>query len=200
MVKSFNLLERFPDRWRSLKEIQAICDSDLVPLKDGSDSHTLPHLWKCMDAELNNAFILSHEGLAGADEYACSRWESILGLVAPDDMPLEDRQFTIYTKLFTRPPYSYNNVIKMIEFLIDSKAYDFKRDVNTKTVEIKIAVSSRYKAEAITELLDNIIPANMILNITIVYTTHDHMTIHTHDELSVYTHDEIKVTQMYEEI
>ena len=75
MERSFNLLEHFPDRWRSLLEVQAICDSDLVPV-DGDDKHTIPHLWKCMDTELNNAFIVPYDTKPGADEYTCSRYRT----------------------------------------------------------------------------------------------------------------------------
>lgn len=200
MEKSSNpLLEYLPDRWRQLEEVKAICDSDMLPVDDG-DTHTLAHLWDCMDAELNNVFILPYGDLNGADKYACSRWESILGIVAPDDMSLEDRQFNIFTKLFQSAPYSYKKLEEMLDELVGASNYDMSRDVDGKVLNVKLSIVSRYRINSVVDLLDRIVPANMILNITIVYTTHDHMTIHTHDELSVYTHDEIKVTQMYDEI
>lgn len=197
MAKSFPLLEYFPDRWRELKEVKAICDSDVTSV-DGDDRHTLQHLWKCMDAELNNAFILPYGDKEGADEYTCSRWESILGIVPADDMTLDDRQFNIYTKLFQSTPYTYRKLIEMMDYLVGETNYRMTRDVKAKTLQVKISIGSRFKAESVKELLDRIVPANVLLNIEIAYTTHNNMSAYTHNELSVYTHDEIKITQMYD--
>ena len=195
MDRSFNLLEHLPERWRSLKEVIAICDSDVKPVGDRVE-HTLPHLWDCMDAELNNAFILPYGDKEGADEYACYRWETILGIVAPDDMPLRDRQFNIYTKLYQSTPYTYNRLEDMLSEFVEPTNYTMTRDVSSKTIEVKISLKSRFMAESVAELLDRIVPADMILNVIIIYTTYNDISQYTHNELSVYTNDEIKVTQM----
>ena len=195
MDRSFNLLEHLPERWRSLKEVIAICDSDVKPVGDRVE-HTLPPLWDCMDAELNNSFILPYEDKHGADEYACYRWESILGIVAPDDMTLRDRQFNIYTKLYQSTPYTYNRLEDMLSEFVEPTNYTMTRDVSSKTIEVKISLKSRFMAESVAELLDRIVPADMILNVIIIYTTYNDISQYTHNELSVYTNDEIKVTQM----
>ena len=195
MDRSFNLLKHLPERWRSLKEVIAICDSDVKPVGDRVE-HTLPHLWDCMDAELNNSFILPYEDKDGADEYACYRWESILGIIAPDDMTLRDRQFNIYTKLYQSTPYTYNRLEDMLSEFVEPTNYTMTRDVSSKTIEVKISLKSRFMAESVAELLDRIVPADMILNVIIIYTTYNDISQYTHNELSVYTNDEIKVTQM----
>lgn len=197
MERSFDLLEHFPDRWRDLKEIQAICNSDLKPV-NGHDEHTLPHLWKCLENELNNVFILPYGDKPGADADACSRWESILGIFPPNDDTLEDRQFRIYTKLIQTLPYSYKNVQKMLDDLVGNENYKMTRDVGKKTLDVKVSLGGDFekRADSITDLLDNIVPANIILNIKIAYTTYDNMSAYTHEELSAYTHKEITTTEM----
>lgn len=195
MARSFNLLEHFPDRWRSLLEVQAICDSDLLPVGD-DDRHTIPHLWKCMDAELNNSFIIPYDTEPGADEYTCSRWEKMLGIVPADDMTLDDRQFNIYTKLFQSTPYTYEKLKVMLDELIGETNYSTTRDVDNKTLTVKLSLGSRFKFDAVNELLDRIIPADIILNTTVAYTTNEDMSAYTHNELSAYTHNEIKITEM----
>ena len=195
MERSFNLLEHFPDRWRSLLEVQAICDSDLVSV-DGDDKHTIPHLWDCMETELNNAFIVPYDTKPGADEYTCSRWEKMLGIVPADDMTLDDRQFNIYTKLFQSTPYTYEKLKVMLDDLIGETDYYLDRDVNNKSLTVKLSLQSRFKADSVNDLLDRIIPADIILNTTVAYTTNDDMSKYTHDELSAYTHNEIKITEL----
>lgn len=195
MARSFNLLEHYPDRWRDLKEIQAICDSDILEA-DGDGRHTLPYLWDCMDTELNNAFILPYEGSPGMDEYACSRWESMLGIVAAHDATLDDRQFVIYSRMFKYYPYSYRNLQYILDEMIGVGQWSMSRDVGKKELNVVLRLSSRFKIQAMREFLDKIVPANMLLNITIAYTTYEVMEDYTHDELSEYTHDEIPITEL----
>lgn len=195
MAKSFDLLKHYPDRWRELKEIQAICNSDLLPV-DEQDVHTLPHLWKCMDAELNNGFILPYGDMEGADEYACSRWEKMLGIVPANDMTLDDRQFNIYTKLYQDTPYSIGKLREILDYLVGETDYALTRDVVNKTISVKLSLGSRFKANAVQDLLDKIVPADMILNISVAYTTNENMSKYTHNDLSTYTHNEIKITEM----
>ena len=111
-------------------------------------------------------------------------------------MTLRDRQFNIYTKLYQSTPYTYNRLEDMLSEFVEPTNYTMTRDVSSKTIEVKISLKSRFMAESVAELLDRIVPADMILNVIIIYTTHNDISKYTHNELSVYTNDEIKVTQM----
>ena len=161
-----------------------------------TEIHTLKHLWECMDQELNNAFIMPYNGKAGADEYACSRWEAMLGIVPSQDATLEERQFVIYVKMFQVAPYSIRKLQSILDGLLGEGESAIVRDVGNQTLNVTLDLSSRFKSAAIEELLDNIVPANMILNTSIAYTTYDNMANHAHEELSDYTHDEIIVTEL----
>lgn len=197
MARSFDLLKHYPDRWRELKEIQAICDTDVLDV-DGDDTHTLQHLWKCMDDELNNVFITEYKDKPGADEYACSRWEKILGITPADDMTLDERQFVIFTKLYIQAPYTFKKLQMMLDDMLGAGEWSMKRDVSGKKLSVLLDLSSRFKAEAVKELIDNIVPANMILNTDIAYTTHKDLEPYTHQELEPFTHEEITITEFSE--
>ena len=237
MEQSVDLISYFPDRWRELREIKVICDtdeksvippvelrklipslhashddltvfthdelsaftqSDLVGLSSSvTDIHTIPHLWECIDAELNNVFILPYEGEDGADDYACSRWESILGIVPYDDSNLEDRQFVIYTKLYRQLPYSYQHLRKMLDDLVGKGNWVMTRSVENKTLDVRISMELLHtsRLEAVRELLENIVPANMQLFVSMDSTTYGDLTPYTYEELSVYTCEDIKVQE-----
>ena len=191
MEKSFNLLEYYPDRWRELKEVQAICDSDVTEI-DGSDNiHTLQHLWECLETDLNNVFILPYGDNDGANEMACERWESMLGIVPTDDMTLDDRQFVIYTKLFQTTPYSYRNLQNILTDLIGNDGFTLSRNVEDKWLIVVVNESNKFKANAVKELIENITPVDMRLNVTISMTPHGYLEKYTHDDLDEYTHKEI---------
>lgn len=197
MEKSFSPIEHYPDRWRKLKEIQAISNTDVVPLpNDGVDVHTLQHLWSCMEQELNNAFITTSGDNPGADEHACSRWEKMLGIIPSNEATLDDRQFAIYTRLFQMVPYTYEKIRNTLASILGEEKTTIDIDVENQTVKVIMTLGSRFKIDSIGELMDSIVPANMILIMDIDHTTHDDLSKYAHDELTPYTHEEIRITEL----
>ena len=197
MAKSFNPIEHYPDRWRELKEIKAISNTDIAPVSDGElEVHTLQHIWDCIEQELNNAFILSFGDNPGMDEYACSRWEKMLGIKPSNEASLDDRQFVIYTRLFQMTPYSLENIRKMINSILGDESTTIDPDVEHQIIKIVLSLSSRFKRDAIKELMENIVPANMILIVDVDNTTHEDLEKYTHEYLEKYTHEEITITEL----
>ena len=160
--------------------------------------HTLQYLWDCMDQELNNRFISSYETEDGADEYTCSRWEKMLGITAPNDATLDDRRFAIIIRLFQRPPYTIRSLQALFDDLLGAGESVIIRDVGNKTIKVVLDLSSRFKNNAVREFLENMVPADMILNIEIAYTTYKDLEPYTHKELEPFTHEEIVVTEFSE--
>lgn len=237
MERSFDLLSHFPDRWRELREVQAICETDVksvVPpteikkvipslqpthdefkvythdelgeyshddliklITNTTDMHTIVHLWDCMDAELNSVFILPYGGKDGADDNACSRWESILGIIPYDDSDLDDRRFVIYSKMYQQIPYSYKHICKMLDDLVGKGNWVMARSVESKTLDVRISMQLLHtsRLEAVRELLENIVPANMQLFVSMDSTTYEDLTSYTYGELSAYTCEDIKIQE-----
>ena len=201
MVKSFDLLQHYPDRWRELKEIQAIVNTDLLPVIDEngevvSDVHTLQHLYDYMEQELKNSLISPYGDSPGADIETCKRWEKMLGIVPNTGATLEDRVFVIKLRLVQTAPYSLKTIQTLLDNLIGKGQSTLIRDVDDKSLEVILGLRSRFQIESVREMLDNMIPADMKLNMKIDYTTHDDMAKYDHDFLSQYTHDEIPITEM----
>ena len=158
--------------------------------------HTLQCLWGCIEQELDNNFIIGFGDKVGADDYACSRWEAILGIVPSNKAELEDRQIAIYTRMFHMVPYTYENIQKTLDSILGKGNTLLIPDVEAQTCKVILAVDNRFKFESVKELLDNIIPANMILTVEIDYRTHDDLSKYTHSRLGNYTHEIIKMTEL----
>lgn len=188
MEKSFTLIEHYPDRWRELRELQAICDTDIV----GDDVHTLQHLYECMEQELNNSFF-------ELDEYACSRWEKMLGIIPSNEATVDDRRFAICTRLFLLSPYTIEGVEDALASILGERKTRIKADVSTKEVKVIMHLDSRFKIDTITELMDAIIPANMKLTMSVDYTTFQDLENETHTQLEEYKHEDIPVTDELQE-
>lgn len=174
--------------------------TDLVPFVDDEgvvhDTHTLQHLYDCMEQELENSLISPYGDSSGADEETCKRWEKMLGIIPDVEATLDDRIFAINLRLFQAAPYSINKIQHILDSLLGKKEISLVRNVDEKTLLVIVRLSSRFKVESVREMLDNMIPANMSLTMKIDYTTYEDMEKYTHDELSQYTHDEIVITEM----
>lgn len=195
MERSFSPVEHYPYKWRELREIKAISDSDILPVSDGGvEVHTLQHMWDFMEQELNSAFITTYGDKNGADEYACSRWEKMLGLIPSNEASLSDRQFAIYIRLFQMTPYTLENIKKNLASILGENKTIILPDVETQEVKVVMSLDSRFKIDAIKELMDAITPANMKLIMDIDHTTYQDLEDETHNELAEYTHEEIPVT------
>lgn len=232
-------IEHYPDRWRDLKEIIAIVDTDILPCTPPSelvgvvptyytgytceqlgeltydeaskymynelsaddilcDIHTLQHLYECMEQELNNSLIIPYNDVGGADEYTCSRWESMLGIVPDSEASVADRIFVIQVKLFQIAPYTLEKIEHILTNLVGEKdtRYEIENNVADKEFTVTLDLSSRFKSNAVEEMLDNMLPANVNLVVKVNYTIHDKLTKYTHEALSKYTHDEIRTTEL----
>lgn len=180
----------FPDRWMELKEVQAIAYSDM---DDGSAG--LDTLAENIRQSLDNVMILSKDGTGGADEYGCSRWEKILGIEPPGTATLDDRRYAIYLKFFDARPYTWNNLDELLnEVLGADNQFIAERDVTKKTITIRLFLESLNQMDSVTEFLDQIVPADMILTIQQYFNRYSEIEKagNLYSDLEKYTYEQIR--------
>lgn len=180
----------FPDRWLELAEIQAIAYSDV---DDGSAG--LDTLADNIEQSLNNVMILSKDGIGGSDEYGCSRWEKILGIEPPGTATLEDRRYAIYLKFFDARPYTWSNLSELLnEVLGTDNQFLAERDVTKKTITIRLFLESLNQMDSVTDFLDQIVPADMIMTIQQYFNRYSEIekTGKTYLDLEAFTYDQLK--------
>ena len=70
---------------------------------------------------------------------------------------------------------------------------DFKLsvDVDKQSVSIVVALSSKELKDEIEKLAEKMVPANMMLEVLLWYTTHRMLEIKTHGALEQYTHEQM---------
>lgn len=181
----------FPDRWRELFEVQAIVYSDM---DDGSAG--LDTLADNIAQSLNNVMILSNGNVDGADDYACSRWEKILGIEPPGTATLEDRRYAIYLKFFDARPYTWNNLSILLDEVLGShNQYLIERDVTKKTLTVRLFLESLHQMDSVKDFLDQIVPADMILLIDQYFNRYSEIenTGKTYSDLESYTYEQLRI-------
>ena len=134
-----------------------------------------------------NQFIYSEDiDEEGVDRLGKSLKTELAGL------DFEDKVFKIKTLLFDNRPYNRANVRAMLESLCGENGYKIEFDGTAKSVTVKIDLGRKNQFNAVYELLDNVTPANMTLDVGLLYNLHSDLTAVTHGDLSEKTHEQIR--------
>ncbi len=107
-------------------------------------------------------------------------------------LSFEDKVFKIKTVLLDKRPYNIPNVKNMISSLCGEDGYTFDMDNDCFSVSVKLDLGRKNQFAAVFELLDKVIPSNMVLNVELLYNLHSDLSDKTHGDLSVMTHEQIR--------
>ena len=134
-----------------------------------------------------NQFIYSEDiDEEGVDRLGKSLKAELAGL------DFEDKVFKIKTLLFDNRPYNRANVKAMLSSLCGEDGYKIEFDGTAKSVTVMIDLGRTNQFNAVYKLLDNVTPANMTLDVGLLYNLHGDLTAVTHGELSAKTHEQIR--------
>ena len=123
---------------------------------------------------------------AGADRLAQSMKIDVSGLT------LEDKVFKIKSVLLDKRPYNIPNVKNMLSVLCGEDGYSFISDNENLSVTVKIDLGRKSQFSAVYELLDKVIPSNMLLNVSLLYNLYGDITGKTYGEMSSMTHEQLR--------
>lgn len=134
---------------------------------------------------------LADQSIMTATINGIKRWEKIFGITAKADETLEERRFRIIAKLNERPPYTIEALRNLLNIQLGEEGYTLLLSADTYELTVKLAISNETNFETVVELLDRILPANIVRVIT-MDNTYRIVSVFTHEQLAKYTHDEIR--------
>lgn len=170
------LIDYLPPFIQEYKEIKAIMDAEQDICEKGwSDTEN----------------ILADQFVQDATENGISRYEKILGITSKPTYTLEERRFDILTKMNEQLPYTMESVEKALTSLCGEDGYTVQLDPSEYKLHVKLDLSNENNFNAVCEMLDNIVPANIERNV-ILYNTNSILANHTHEELAAYTYDGLR--------
>lgn len=143
-------------------------------------------LW--MDAEnaLSDQFILD------ATAYGVSRWESMLDISPKDTDTLDERKFRILTRLNQELPFTMTRLKEALTTLCGADGFFIDLQANEYHITVKLALSNENNYQDVVNLLQKMVPANLIQTVMIMYNTHNTLAPFTHEYLSAFTHDQLR--------
>ena len=116
-------------------------------------------LSECIRRVLQDSFI--HD----ATEYGVGRWEKMLNIIPETTDSLEDRKIRVLTQLNVRLPYTWRVLQQMIASFVGEGNYEMSYINDFSKLIIKIKVDSDSQYYAVLNLLRNVVPQNVVIDL-----------------------------------
>ena len=170
------LIEYLPKYVQDYAEIKAIM---------GAEQTSIEGAWTDAENVMNDQFIQD------ATENGVKRWESILNIIPKGNYTLDERKFTILARLNEQLPYTEESLRNILTSLCGPDGYTLKISTDTYELTVKLAIANENNVKVVSELLDKMIPANMVKQV-MMFNTYLIINGFTHEELSRYTHKQLR--------
>lgn len=165
-------IEYYPKVIAEIKEMQVISgvfDKELLNLRGVID------------------YIYREMFIQTAEEAGLLHWEQILNITVTDYDDIELRRFNILAKLMSFKP----NLIESLNTLIGPGSYKLRYFNDEFRLKVTLILEKAEYAEAIRQLLDVIVPLNIVLSIYLAKNTHNDLKQRTHNDLHRFTFNEL---------
>lgn len=170
------LIDYLPPFVQEFREIRAIMDAEQISAETA---------WT--DAEN----VLADQFVQDATENGIKRYEKILKINPKGTYTLDDRKFNILARMNEQLPYTVKQLQASLESLCGEDGYTLKIDNDSYALTVKLALGNENNAEAVSQLLRKMLPANMMYNV-MLFNTHSILNMYTHAQLSAYTHKQVR--------
>ena len=127
-----------------------------------------------------------------SERYKISRFEKILGIQSLDTDTLEDRQFRVRTRISERLPYTVRVLEEKLKILCGDKGYTLNIDKEKQVVTVRVALVRKRMLTTVSEMLEEVIPLNMVIDVSLLYNSYSLLKNLTYQELSFFTQKEVR--------
>ena len=114
--------------------------------------------------------------------------ETILDIVPEVDDTIDDRRFNILLALAGQRPYTEIKLRELLNGICGEGNYRIVEDYKNYNVHFKVSLGVKKQRDAVTKLLRDLIPMNLIYDVDLLYNRHIDLARYTHKELAQFTH------------
>ena len=172
-----NLIDYLPEELREIEEFIRLF-SALEPERADMQNE--------IDRAYKNQFIKT------ADEAGISRFEKMYGITGSFADSPDTRRFKLLAMSIGMLPSTEKKLREMLSYLCGEDGFEFHPDYNNFHVKIRVALDKKECFSEVLNMCRNVIPANMTVDLSLMYTQIKEITGYTHGYLSGCTHNEIK--------
>lgn len=171
------LISYLPDVIRDIREFREIC-------KAGDDELT--------ELDIRLTGIVSDNFIETLTENGCKRWEAVMHISPKATDSLADRRFRILTQLNEQLPYTLRGLLRQLAVLCGENGYDVALDNDRYILTVLVALESKKSFDEVARLLERVVPANLIIQLSLKYNRHEVLAAYTHSKLSSLTHEQVR--------
>ena len=136
--------------------------------------------------------IMNDQFVTTSTENGVKRWENILNITPKATSTLEERKFNILTRLNEQLPYTLDTLKNSLSMLCGADGYDLNLDSDNYELSVKLALTNNNNYESVIYLLNKVVPVNIVINVELMYNTHELLSRFTHSQLAARTHEEMR--------
>lgn len=177
MDKKSDILKYLPSVIQDLKEFKNIAEVE---------NPEIDLVSKAIEDVMNNQFVND------STENGVKRWESILKIYPKGSDSLDVRKFRIIARLNEQLPYTMTTLENQLLNLCGKDGYYVELKNNEYILSVKINLVAKKKFEEVDELLKRVVPANLVIDLKIMYNQHIFLKKFTHGQLKLFTHDKLR--------
>jgi len=149
------------------------------------------------DTEISTAQVavdnfLSEQYIQTCSEYAVKRWERILRIIPNAKDNLNTRKEAIFARLGEQLPFTLRSLKSSLDVILGAGNYDLVLYNTEYRLYLRIKLNVKTKIDAVKNLLNRMVPANIILDCDLMYNRHIDLKIFNHAQLGIKTHKEIR--------
>ncbi|WP_343208231.1 putative phage tail protein [Anaerolentibacter hominis] len=171
------IIDYLPDYLKDYRELKCIMEIEQ------EDAERL-------DAEMQNRY--KDQFVTDLTESGAVKWENMLGITAKGTETIEDRRFRILSRLMEQPPFTITALRTMLELLCGENGFVLSVDKTTLTLTVLVRLYAANTFTSVTEMLNRVVPVNIVKNISLLYNNHGMLVAMTHRQLAAMTHDMIR--------
>lgn len=171
------LIDYLPPVLKEYVEFQALM---------GAEQTEAEYLWNAADRAFQDFF------LAELTENGIQRWESILQIIPYASDSLSERRTRIRAKLSEQLPFTLPMLHAQLQALCGPGNYVIALTPSIYLLEVKIALVSKSNFKDVEQLLEKMVPANIKVELSLLYNRYEQLSELTHAGLAERTHKEIR--------
>lgn len=171
------LIEYIPTVLKEIRQYQALTYGEQPEVFN---------LFAEIETALDNQFILT------STEYGVERWEKILQIIPKATYTLDERKFTILSRLAEELPFTYRMLQQILTELCGVGG--FQMEVHHALYELVVAVelTAVNNFNDVQTMLKRIVPANIKITLYIRFNQHHVLKGFTHEFFKDYTHYQVR--------
>ena len=176
-IRTIDLKEYLPDVLKDVQEMRAIMEAETPEVQA---------IWDACEDCMNDQFI------AEATENGVTRREKMLGITPFATDTLDDRKLRLLSRYNENIPYTRKSLAAQLEALCGAEGYTLAITTATFTVSVKVALAVKRQVTIVSDLLERVLPYNMVFTVELMYNTHAQLANYMHAQLANYTHNQLR--------